>query len=81
MEEREYTVAGYLTIGVSQTVMASSREEALAKAEALSAPNLCHQCSEAGGDEGTWQLNGFDDPPDDACLYIDDEEVTDEERT
>lgn len=66
-----YVVSGYLTISVVKTVRASSRDEARKIAECLAAPSLCHQCSSAGEhDDGVWELNGFDDPPDDAVQCV-----------
>lgn len=70
-----YEVAGYLTISVAKTIEANSLEEALNKAHSLAAPTLCHQCSSAGQDDDTWELNGFDDPPYDAVMYVNGEEV------
>lgn len=66
-----YVVSGYLTISVSKRLQAKSKAEARRLAEDLSAPSLCHQCSCAGqDDEQVWQLNGFDDPPEDAVQEV-----------
>jgi hypothetical protein len=70
----KYIVSGYLTISAVVDIEAESPEEALQKAEELTTPSLCHQCASAGGDEGTWQLNEFDDPPNDAVKHIMDED-------
>jgi hypothetical protein len=73
---RDYTVNGYLTISVVKTVQASSREEAIEKAQQLSEPSLCWQCDSAGKDNpDSWELNGFDEPPDDCVLVVDGEDV------
>lgn len=70
-ELHEYSVSGYLTISVVKTIMARDEDDAREKAEALTAPGLCHQCASAGGsDEDEWELNGFDDPPDDVVQNI-----------
>lgn len=67
----EYLVHGYLTISVFATVKAKNEAEAREKAGALDTPSLCHQCEDAGsGADGTWELNGFDDPPKDAVVSI-----------
>lgn len=66
---KTYYVSGYLTISVTAEIQARNKKEAREKAGDLSAPGLCHQCDNAGG-EGCWQLNGFDDPPDDAVQEI-----------
>ena len=66
---KTYLVSGYLTISVTAEIKARSTKEARELAGDLSAPSLCHQCDGAGG-EGCWQLNGFDDPPDDAVQDI-----------
>jgi hypothetical protein len=71
---KTYIVSGYLTIGVVKEIEASSESEARTKAGALGVPGLCHQCSGAGG-TGEWELNGFDDPPDDCVQHV---EVCDE---
>ena len=71
-----YRVSGYLTMSCIADIEANSEEEARAKALGLSCPSLCHQCDDAGGDGETWQLNGFDDPPEDAVhdiVLIDDD--------
>lgn len=60
-----YIVSGYVTMSVVAEVEANSKAEAKRKAEELGIPGLCHQCSDAGG-EDEWTLNGFDDLPDDA---------------
>jgi hypothetical protein len=65
-----YNVSGYLTISVCAVIEAESEEEARTKAESLGAPSLCHQCAGAGGSNGTWQLNEFDDPPEDAVQDV-----------
>lgn len=69
----KYTVSGYLTLSAIVDIEANSPEEALEKASELNTPSLCHQCAGAGGDDGTWQLNEFDDPPPDAAKFIQDE--------
>lgn len=67
----EFIVHGYLTISVVKNITARNKKEAHQKAEDLSPPGLCHQCSSAGEhDDGTWELNGFDDPPDDTVREI-----------
>lgn len=66
----KYNISGYLTISAFAVVEADSEEEARAKAEQLATPSLCHQCADAGGGDDTWQLNGFDDPPEDAVQYV-----------
>lgn len=66
-----YLVSGYLTISVSKLIQAKSKAEARRRAGELSAPSLCHQCSCAGkDDEQAWELNGFDDPPEDAVREV-----------
>ena len=71
MAEREYVVSGYLTISVVKTIRAKNERQARKKAASLAAPSLCHQCSSAGEeDEGAWELNGFDDPPDDCVRDV-----------
>lgn len=65
-----YRVSGYLTISAFALVEAGSEKEAREKAGDLGCPSLCYQCSEAGGDEQTWQLSGFDDPPEDAVQDV-----------
>ena len=68
MAERVYRVSGYLTISVVKDVTARSEAEARRKAEDLQAPSLCWQCSSAGeGSDDVWELNGFDDVPED-CI-------------
>ncbi len=71
-----YRITGYLTISAIAEIEASSPEEALEKAQELSTPGLCHQCAGAGdSSEGTWQLNEFDDPPQDAVQYIEQDDL------
>jgi hypothetical protein len=71
-----YNIAGYLTITVVKTIEANSLEEAIGKADELSPPSLCHQCDSAGkSSEDSWELAGFDDPPDDCVKYVNGEEV------
>lgn len=65
-ERKVYRLSGYLTVSCVADIEANSEEEAREKAAQLSCPSLCHQCEDAGGDPDTWQLNGFDDPPEDA---------------
>ena len=68
---RTYQVYGYLTISVAKTIQAKSKADAKRKAEFLQAPSLCHQCSDAGvGREDVWELNGFDDPPEDCVKEV-----------
>lgn len=57
----KYQVAGWASISVWAEVEADSEQEAANKFMELQAPSLCHQCSDAGGDGDTFQLNGFDD--------------------
>lgn len=71
MAEREYVVSGYLTISVTKTLRARSKAHARKLAEELRAPGLCYQCSSAGEDSSDeWELNGFDDPPDDCVQDV-----------
>lgn len=73
-EEKTYLVSGYLTISVFKEIRATSIEEARKKAEVLSTPGLCYHCDKAGeGDDDTWELNGFDDPPDDCVKYVEEQ--------
>jgi hypothetical protein len=66
-----YYVSGYLTISVFKEIQAKNEKEARKKAEELCAPGLCHQCAGAGSeDPGQWELNDFDDPPDDAVQCV-----------
>lgn len=65
-----YRVNGYLTMSCTADIEASSEEEARAKAAELQCPSICNQCSDAGGDGETWQLNGFDDPPEDGVQEV-----------
>ena len=65
----KYLVSGYLTISVRKVIEAYDEDAARAAAEDLAAPSLCHQCSSAGGD-GEWELNDFDDPPEDCIQDI-----------
>lgn len=68
---RTYLVSGYLTISVTAEIKAHSKKEARECAADLSVPSLCHQCARAGNsDDGCWELNGFDDPPEDAVQDI-----------
>jgi hypothetical protein len=66
----KYRVWGYLTMGAYAEVEAENETEAREKAGQLGTPSLCHQCADAGGGDGTWQLNEFDDPPDDAVQEV-----------
>lgn len=70
---KRYRVEGYLTISATAEVEAENEAEAREKAQSLSTPSLCHQCSGAGGGHDTWQLNGFDDPPEDAVQHIEEQ--------
>lgn len=73
----KYLVSGYLTISVFKVVEAESEAAARRYAEeSLSPPSLCHQCSSAGDGEGTWELNGFDDPPEDVVQSVEIEETS-----
>lgn len=68
----KYAVHGYLTISCFAFVEADSEQEARDKAEALSAPMLCHQCDGGGDNEGgEWMLNGWGDIPDDCIQAVD----------
>jgi hypothetical protein len=72
MADRAYVVSGYLTISVVKTIRAKDKRAARKKAESLAVPSLCYQCSSAGEDEDdTWELNGFDDPPNDCVRNVD----------
>jgi hypothetical protein len=75
----KYRVSGYLTITVTAEIEADSAAEAKAKGLELQAPGLCYHCEAAGGDEGEWQLGGFDDPPDDSVQSVVEISVEDEE--
>ena len=66
----KYRVWGYLTMSAYAEVEAGSEREAREKADQLGCPSLCHQCASAGGDGDTWQLNEFDDPPNDAVQEV-----------
>lgn len=66
----KYRISGYLTVSANAIVEAKDEAEARRKAADLACPSLCHQCEYAGGDEGMWRLNGFDDPPEDAVQYV-----------
>ena len=69
---RDYIVEGYLTISVYKKIRATSRKAAIKKARDLATPSLCHQCDGAGTDDPcAWELNGFDDPPDDCVTAVD----------
>ena len=66
-----FQVYGYLTITVYKEIEANSEEEAREKALCLAPPELCYHCSRAGcNDGGEWQLDGWDDPPDDVIQEI-----------
>lgn len=74
-----YRVSGYLTISVTKDIEADSEDGARALAQALQAPSLCHQCSDSGSDDAdSWELNGFDDPPEDSVNDV--TAVSDEEE-
>lgn len=66
----KYRVSGYLTISVTADIEAANEDEAKKKASSLGAPGLCHSCENAGGSAGEWELNGFDDPPEDAVQHV-----------
>jgi hypothetical protein len=69
--EREYIVSGYLTIGVSKIIRARSKKHARELAQDLNSPRLCYQCASAGEeDDDCWELNGFDEPPDDCVRDV-----------
>jgi hypothetical protein len=71
MAERVYRVYGYLTISVVKDIKATSEDDARKKAEDLSAPSLCWQCSSAGeGQSDVWELNEFDEVPDDCVKDV-----------
>lgn len=58
---KKYRVSGWVSISVTAEVEAENEEGAKEAFLELQAPSLCWQCSEAGGEDGTFQLNGFDD--------------------
>jgi len=63
---QEFEVVAYVTISVSKRIKATSREEALKRADGLGLPGLCHQCEGAGADyEDSWEINGLDGTPKD----------------
>lgn len=65
-EEREFSVHAWVAVGLCKTVRARSKKEALAKAQQLGVPSLCHQCSGAGDRHAdSWTLNGLGDIPED----------------
>jgi len=71
---KRYVVNGYLTISVYKVIEAKNKAEARRKAECLAAPSLCNQCSSAGeGADEEWELNEWDDPPEDAIKHIEKE--------
>lgn len=72
----KFQVSGYLTISVVKTVTARNAAHARKIAQGLAAPSLCWQCESAGeSDPEAWELNGFDDPPDDAVRHIEKEKA------
>lgn len=55
----KFDVSASVTISVLKTITAKNEKEAREKAEALTVPSLCYQCSEAGKDDDeTWELTG-----------------------
>jgi len=57
----KYAVSGWVSMSVWAEVEAEDEEGAKEAFLELQAPGLCWQCSGAGGSDGTFQLNGFDD--------------------
>lgn len=69
--KKKYIVSGYLTITVTKVIEADDEAAARAFAQHLAPPALCHQCASAGEhDADAWQLDGFDDPPDDVIQHV-----------
>lgn len=60
--KKKWLVSGWASMSVNAEVEAATEEEAKELFLGLSAPSLCHQCSDKGGEDGeTFQLNGWDD--------------------
>ena len=67
----KFIVSGYLTISVTKEIEARDADDAEERAGYLQAPPLCYQCNRAGRyDADTWELNGFDDPPEDCVQHV-----------